>query len=160
VTRFAELLAALVRSDVKFILIGGVAAAAHGSARNTQDIDIVYERSTANLERIVAALEPYNPYLRDAPPRLPFRLDVGTLRAGLNFTLTTDVGWLDLFAEIPGGGTYSELLDSSIEVELFGFRCRILDLDGLIRAKRATGRPKDLETIAELESIRGVPKGR
>jgi hypothetical protein len=110
----------------------------------------------ANLARIVAALEPYNPYLRDAPPRLPFRLDVRTLRAGLNFTLTTDAGWLDLFAEIPGGGTYSELLASSIDVELFGFRCRILDLDGLIRAKRATGRPKDLGTIAELEAIRGV----
>jgi predicted nucleotidyltransferase len=111
----------------------------------------------ANLACIVTALEPYNPYLRDAPPGLPFRLDVGTLRAGLNFTLTTDAGWLDLFAVIPGGGTYSEMLDSSIEVELFGYRCRILDLDGLIRAKRASGRPKDLETIAELESIRRGP---
>ena len=70
-TRFAELLAALARSDVKFILIGGVAAAAHGSPRNTQDIDIVYERSMANLARIVTALEPYNPYLRDAPPDFP-----------------------------------------------------------------------------------------
>jgi hypothetical protein len=154
VTRFAEVLGALVRGNVDFILIGGVAAVAHGSPRTTQDIDIVYERSIANLERLFTALEPYNPYLRDAPPGLPFRLDVATLKAGLNFTLTTDAGWLDLFAEIPGGGTYNDLRVSSIEVELFGFRCRILDLDGLIRAKRASGRPKDLETIAELESIR------
>lgn len=157
-TRFAELLGALVGAEVKFILIGGVAAVAHGSPRATQDLDVVHERSASNLDRLIRALSPLEPYLRGAPSGLPFRFDAATLKAGLNFTLTTKAGWLDLFAEIPGGGGYEDLLPDSIEVEVFGFQCRILDLDGLIRVKRAAGRPKDFEAVAELESIRDAKR--
>src|SRR5207249_8667496 len=55
-------------------------------------------------------LTPYHPYLRGAPPGLPFRWDAQTLERGLNFTLTTDLGALDLLGEITGGGRYAELL--------------------------------------------------
>jgi len=154
VTRFGELLQKLVDEGVEFIVVGGVAALAHGSPRSTQDIDVVYERSLKNLDRLVRALQPVRPYLRGAPPNLPFRLDVDTLRAGLNFTLTTDLGWIDLLGEIAGGGTYQDLFPATVTVNLFGFACRVLDLEKLIAAKRAAGRPKDLEAIAELESIR------
>ena len=94
-TRFAELLQTLATAGVDFILVGGVAAAAHGSPRATQDIDIVYGRKRDNLERLVKALAPLEPYLRGAPPGLPFHLDLDTLRAGLNFTLVTNLGWID-----------------------------------------------------------------
>lgn len=153
-TRFAELLGALVKAEVRFILIGGVAAAAHGSPRATQDLDIVYRRNPSDLDRLLAALSPHAPYLRGAPPGLPFRFDVATLRYGWNFTLTTELGWLDLSAEIPGGGRYEDLLPFSLDIEVFGFRCRVLDLEALIRTKRAAGRPKDFEAVAELEAIR------
>ena len=152
-TRFGDLLGTLASAGVDFVLVGGVAAVAHGSARSTQDLDIVYRRDPDNLQRVVNALGPHHPYLRGAPPGLPFRLDVETLRAGLNFTLTTDLGWIDLLGEIIGGG-YKELNSHSIEVEAFGTRCRVVDLETLIRTKKLAGRPKDLEAIAELELLR------
>jgi predicted nucleotidyltransferase len=154
VTRFADLLHILASADVEFILIGGVAAIAHGSPRSTQDVDVVYRRSAPNLQRLVAALGPYHPYLRGAPSGLPFRFDVETLKAGLNFTLVTDLGWIDLLGEITGGGGYGDLIAHAVAVEAFGIRCNVLDLETLIRTKRFAGRPKDFEAIAELESLR------
>ena len=74
----------------------GVAATIHGSARVTQDLDIVYARTPENFARLVAALAPHAPYLRGAPPGLPFRWDAETIRRGLNFTLTTTLGDVDL----------------------------------------------------------------
>lgn len=153
-TDFETLLGALVDNDVEFIIVGGVAATIHGSARLTQDIDIVYVRGDDNLGRVVAALEPFEPYLRGAPPGLPFEWSVSTLDRGLNFTLTTTVGDIDLLGEITGGGRHEDLLPHSFPVELFGHRCRCLDLSWLIKVKRAAGRPRDLETIAELEALR------
>ena len=99
----------------------------------------------------MTALSPHAPYLRGAPPGLPFRLDLETLRAGLNFTLTTALGPIDLLGEIAGGGSFQKLERDTIVLGLFGIDCRCVDLDTLIRLKRAAGRPKDLETIAELE---------
>jgi len=153
-TRFGELLRVLGSSGVDFILVGGVAAAAHGSARTTQDIDIVYRRAEDNYQKLAGALAPMHPYLRGAPAGLPFRLDLATIRGGLNFTLTTDLGWIDLLGEIAGGGNYENLIAHSIPVEAFGVHCQVLGLDALIDAKKSAGRPKDLEAIAELESLR------
>jgi hypothetical protein len=152
-TDFDALLAALGRHGVAFIVVGGAAAIAHGSARLTQDLDIVYERSPANLDRLVAALAEHKPYLRGAPPGLPFLWERATLARGLNFTLATSVGDIDLLGEIPGGGAYRELLPGAIELHLFQTHCLCLSLPQLIRAKRAAGRPRDLEALAELEAI-------
>jgi predicted nucleotidyltransferase len=154
VTRFDELLRLLRAGGVQFILVGGVAATAHGSARHTEDLDVLYDRDPANVARLVAALAPHSPYLRGAPPGLPFRWDVETIRHGLNFTLTTSFGSLDLLGEIAGGGFYRDLLPESMEISIFGVTCRCIDLPALIRVKRAAGRPKDLEAIAELEALR------
>lgn len=153
-TRFAQLLRRLVEGRVELIVIGGIAGVAHGAARATYDLDVLYRRSPDNLERIARALQDLSPYLRGAPPGLPFRLDPPTLRSGLNFTLTTDWGDLDLLGEIAGGGSYEDLLADAVEVTLFGVSCRCLSLDRLIQVKRAAGRPKDLEAIAELEALR------
>ncbi len=93
---FARLLGALSAQRVEYILIGGAAAIAHGSSRFTQDLHIVYQRGPENLERLVNALSPHAPYLRVAPPGLPFNLDLATLKSGLSFTLTTKLGHADL----------------------------------------------------------------
>ncbi len=152
-TDFARLLVTLGAHQVDFIVIGGAAAIAHGTSRFTQDLDIVYDRSSENLQRIVAALNEFRPYLRGAPPGLPFQWDRAALSRGLYFPLTTSIGDLDLFGEIPGGGTYNDLAGQAIELQLFGTRVLCLSLTQLIHAKRATGRPKDLEALAELEAI-------
>ncbi len=151
--QFKTLIPLLVNTGARFILVGGAAAIAHGSSRLTNDLDIVYDRSPQNMERMVDALKPYQPYLRGAPPGLPFRWDVETLASGLNFTLTTSLGNLDLLGEITGGGTFEDLVPHSIPIELFGVSCLCLNLEKLIEVKRAVGRPKDLEVIAELELI-------
>ena len=147
-------LAALTGGGVEFIVIGGVAATIHGSARLTRDIDIVYRRTDENITRLVATLQPLDPYLRGAPPGLPFHFDAKTVRAGLNFTLTTSLGDLDLLGEVAGGGAYEALLAHADERQVYGVRIRCVDLPTLIHLKRSAGRPKDLEAIAELEKLR------
>ncbi|MEO1171603.1 MAG: hypothetical protein AAFX94_06075 [Myxococcota bacterium] len=157
-TQFESLITALVDGGVEFILVGGLAGAAHGSARATQDVDVVYARTPSNIRAVVRALSPHSPYLRGAPPGLPFVFDEETVRRGMNFTLVTALGDIDLLGEITGGGNYSDLLGSIVVLELFGRDCPCLDLDTLISVKRAAGRPKDLEAIAELEMIRDHAK--
>ncbi len=71
----------------------------------------------------------------------------------MNFTLDTDAGQVDLLGEITGGGDYEALLPFTITVELYGVECRCLELRKLIEVKRAAGRPKDFDAIAELEAI-------
>jgi predicted nucleotidyltransferase len=153
VTDFRRLLMALAEGGVEFIVVGGVAAAAHGAARTTLDLDVVYRRTSENIAKLVAALRPLGPYLRGAPPGLPFAWDERTITNGLNFTLVTEAGEIDLLGEIIAGGGYQALEGRSIELDLFGRRCRCIALDELIRVKRAAGRPKDLEAIAELEKL-------
>ncbi len=131
----------------------GGAATAHGSARLTQDLDVVYRRTADNIGRLAAALAPQAPYLRGAPGGLPFRLDADTIHRGLNFTLSTKLGDLDLLGEITGGGNYDDLLPDTVELALFGAKCRCLSLRRLIEVKRAAGRPRDLEAVAELEAL-------
>jgi predicted nucleotidyltransferase len=150
---FDRLLPVLVEAGVEFILVGGLAGVVHGAARLTYDVDLVYARSRANYEHIIAALSPHQPYLRDAPPGLPFSLDISTLRNGLNFTLTTALGDIDLLGEIAGGGTYENLLPHCQPIEAFGVTFQCVNLPKLIELKRAAGRPKDFEAIAELETL-------
>ena len=94
-----------------------------------------------------------SPYLRDAPSGLPFTWDLTTVRSGLNFTLTTSLGNVDLFGEVVGGGNYEDLLPYTDELELYESHCRVVSLERLIQLKRAAGRPKDLEMIAELQAL-------
>lgn len=159
ITPLERLIVTLGDHDVNYIVVGGVAARAHGSSRLTDDLDIVYARDTANLGRIVSALAGLHPYLRGAPLGLPFEWSAATLRAGLNFTLTTDAGAIDLLGEITGGGGYDELIPHTLTVEAFNCTLQLLDLQWLIRVKRAAGRPKDFETVAELELLLSEGRG-
>jgi len=108
----------------------------------------------------VSALQNVSPYLRGVPAGLPFRWDRETISRGLNFTLTTELGSIDLLGEITGGGSYDDLLSDCVRVSVFGMGCLCLGLERLIHVKRAAGRPKDLETVAELEAIREEQSGR
>lgn len=153
-TEFKKLIQVLLESQVEFIIIGGAAATAHGSARLTLDLDILYRRSDENISNLVHALRPFSPYLRGAPPGLPFVWSAETIRSGLNFTLITSIGAIDLLGEVTGGGNYESMQLETTPLELFGFRTKCLTLDALIRIKRACGRPKDLEVIAELEALK------
>ena len=112
-----------------------------------------FEGLLRRLRDADSALEPLSPYLRGAPPGLPFRLDAQTLARGLNFTLTTAMGDLDLMGEVAGGGTYQQLLSNTRRIRVFDVEIDVVTLPQLIRLKRAAGRPKDLEALAELELL-------
>lgn len=139
---------------VQYIVIGGWAAIIHGVARSTLDVDVVYSRTPQNIQRLAAALKDWKPYLRGAPPGLPFRWDAPTIEAGLNFTLTTQIGNIDFLGEVAGGGRFEDLLPFTQEAIRAGVTCRVVTLEKLIHLKRAAGRPKDLEAVAELEAVR------
>jgi predicted nucleotidyltransferase len=138
----------------EFIVVGGMAMVSYGSATITGDLDLCYRRTSDNLERLVRALRPLGPRLRGAPPGLPFLWDARTLRNGLNFTLTTDVGDVDLLSELSGIGGFDALLPQAEALEIAGQRTLIIGLEQLISAKRAAGRPKDLIHVQELEEIK------
>ena len=125
----------------------------------TQDLDVVYRKTRDNVRRLVEALRPLKPYPRGAPAGLPFRWDTQTVWNGLNFTLATESGPIDVLGEIAGATEYGDLEANSSIVEVYGVTCRCLNLDKLIEVKRAAGRPKDYLAIAELEAIREEREG-
>ena len=152
--KLVELLKRLVDGSVRFSVIGGVALIARGVQRATEDLDIAYARDRENLTRLAAALAPIHPRLRGVPGDLPFVLDVPSLRSGLNFTLDTDLGPLDLLGEVAGLGSFEHVDAASSELEIAGASILVLTLDGLERAKRAAGRPKDLVDLGYILALR------
>jgi hypothetical protein len=149
-TNFAAAIKALSEAGVEFVVVGAYAAVAQGSSQITRDLDICYQRSRDNLNRLAAALAPYHPRLRGAPDGVPFFLDQCTLSQGMNFTLETDLGDIDL----SGVGQFREVASDAICVPLHGVSCRVASLDAIIRSKRAAGRPKDLVALPELEALK------
>jgi predicted nucleotidyltransferase len=152
-TRFAAILNVLADARVKFVLIGGYAAMLHGSTYLTRDLDICYERTAGNLDRLATALAALHPRLRGAPEGVSLVLDARALRQGMNFTLETDAGDLDLLGELTEVGTYSNVIGNADTVELSGRLIHVISLDELIRSKRAAARPKDLNVLPELEAL-------
>jgi hypothetical protein len=150
---FIRAVQTLVDAGVEFVIIGGWSAILNGSSYVTNDLDICYSRQRENLKRLSAALAPYRPRLRDLPPDLPFIWDDQTLVNGTVFTLATDLGVIDLLAEVAGLGGFEDVKATSVRVQAFDREVWTLDLRGLIRSKRAAGRPKDLQILPELEGL-------
>jgi hypothetical protein len=130
---FRHLLETLVKADVRFVVIDCVA--------------------------LVLALAPHHPHLRGAPSDLPFIWDAQTLRSGLNFTLKTDLGDLDVLGEVTGIGRYDAVAQLAADQEVAGLRLAVLSLDGLERARRAAGRVKDLLDLEEIAEIKRQSSG-
>lgn len=148
------LIAALVNQPVEFVLIGGLAMRALGSAHVTDDLDVCYNRTPENAVALAAALAPFHPYLRGAPRGLPFRFDAPAILAELNFTLTTDLGDVDVLGEVAGVGNYEQVFAQSQEQLFYEMPVRVLSVSGLIAAKKAAGRVKDRLHLLELEELK------
>ena len=153
-TDVQRLLDVLHAAGVDFVVVGGVALVLRGSSRVTLDLDLCYARHAENLRRLAAALAPHHPRLRGAPSDLPFFWDERTLASGLNFTLTTDLGDLDILGEVAGVGGYAQVSAGASELVVGDTSIQVMDLDTLERSKRAAGRVKDLLDLAEISEIR------
>ncbi len=157
---FETILAALVARDIRFVLIGGVAATIHGSARFTNDIDVCYDTAPDNVDLLVALLTEWRAYLRGVEPGLPFILDLRTFRTTPLLTLTSTVGAIDLLDIVPGVGDYRAAVAGSELVQIGATTFRSLTLEALIASKKAVRRKKDLEQLIELEAILAVRRKR
>lgn len=147
------LLERLVAAGVDFVVIGGIAGTAHGSAYVTNDLDIAYGRTEENLARLVEVLREVHATLRGAPTGVPFLLDAKTLAAGDNFTFDTDFGAFDILADPAGAPSYGELRKAADVFEIGALEVPFASLDHLIRMKDATGRPRDRERSMEYRTL-------
>ena len=154
-----ELIGALVRAGVDFVVIGGVAVVVQASPRFTRDLDITYATDTANLERLGALLVALDARLRGVEDDVPFTPDARTLRHAQMLTLTTRNGALDLLVDPPGSPGYPALRRHADVVDLDGAPVRIASLEDLIEMKRAAGRPQDEIDIESLEVARSRIRG-
>ncbi len=145
-------------TGARVVLIGGMAAVAMGVPFVTQDVDFCYDSDSENRARLVDALAPLAPRLRvegmpdEVAHTLPWRWDERTLRDSPNLTLQTDAGPIDLLSQVDGLGGYPEVLREAATVRFDELDVAVLDLAGLMKAKRAAGRAKDLAMLPLLEA--------
>jgi predicted nucleotidyltransferase len=151
---FAALIRALVARDVQFVVIGGVALILHGSSYITTDIDLAFERTRENAQRLAAALGPFQPRPRGFPADLPYVFDAQAIVSGQIMTLQTSIGSVDLLGEVPGIGTFEQVVSQSETVVEDGMTFRILSIDALIVSKRTANRAKDVPGLLELEALK------
>ena len=157
---FASMLSGLTKKKVKFVVVGGVAAAAHGSSRVTNDLDICYDAAdAANIQALASILRAWHAYPRAVQEGLPFIMDDRTLRNAPILTLTTNEGDIDVMDRIAGVGAYDAVRTHSQKISALGVSFRVLDLPSLIKAKRAAGRPRDFDHLPELEALLALRNG-
>lgn len=132
----------LARNHVEFIVIGGVAAVLSGAPISTFDLDIVPERSPANLDRLLSALRELDARYRDPGGRI-LRPEAQALAGVGHHLLMTRAGPLDVLGQVVGGRGYQELSPTSHDVSLGDTTVRVLDLAMLIQLKEELGRDKD-----------------
>lgn len=149
-----RILQTLARHKVQFVLIGGQAAIAHGSPSVTFDLDICYQRSPQNLERLASALKERSARLRGVEDDVPFILDAKTIEMGDHFTFETDAGSFDCLGTPSGVNGYEDLASAASPVDFDGMSVLVASLDDLIRMKQAAGRPKDLIEVEVLGALR------
>ena len=157
---FASMLSGLTKKKVRFVVVGGVAAAAHGSSRVTNDLDICYDAAdAANIQALASILRGWHAYPRAVQEGLPFIMDDRTLRNAPILTLTTNEGDIDVMDRIAGVGAYDAVRTHSQKISALGVSFRVLDLPSLIKAKRAAGRPRDFDHLPELEALLALRNG-
>jgi hypothetical protein len=145
-----QLLQVLIRHDVHFVVIGGIAMRFHDPDRLTRDLDICYERTRANCRSLARALASMDAHSRAASD---VRLDESTLMHGAArfFMLVTRFGWLDLLPVPTGTQGYEELVSDAELVDIDGIRMLIASRQALLRMKRAADRAIDRKDVLFLE---------
>lgn len=146
----SALIEGLIEADVKFILVGGLAAVIQGAPVTTMDVDIVHSQSSENIVKLFAFLKSISAFYRRPDDKIikPKKEDL----SGMGHTLlTTRLGPLDVLAVIEGGKSYEDLLEHTVEIEFRGHTIHVLDLEVLIELKRTSNDSKDKQRLPVLE---------
>jgi len=155
-----DVIRVLLDAEVEFVVIGGIAAIAHGVSYVTRDFDAVVPLSVENCRRILAALAPYSPRFYQAHGKPAVTRTAEELSEFRNLYLETSLGIVDLLGSLPPIGDYSAAAAAAVPMVLEGRTCRVLSLDDLIAVKAFVGRPKDKAVEVELRAIRERLKRR
>ncbi|MCC6662493.1 MAG: hypothetical protein IT375_02055 [Polyangiaceae bacterium] len=157
--RFLRLIEVLTRHQVRFVVVGGVAAVLQRVPVATQDFDIVHDRSEDNVQRLLAALAELGAVYRGDPRNL--RPGETHLRGPGNQLLQAGNLMFDVLGAIDWAGGYDDLLPHSELLEVGDHSVRVLTLEKLIDVKRHLSRPKDKLMLMHLEAaLEEREKGR
>jgi hypothetical protein len=157
---FVNLLERLANNGVDFVVVGGFAGVVHGCTYVTQDVDICCDFSPANLLVLQKAISDLDPVHRMTPKRLKLKLTEETCAQFKNLYLDTKEGQLDCLSFIDGLGDYVRAKQESELIEIEDTKMHVLNLDALIRTKKAMNRPRDRLAIVQLEGIKRLRQER
>ena len=155
-----DMLDELRRREIRFVLVGGLAGVAHGSAYKTDDLDACYDTAEDNVDKLLQLLKDWEAYPRGWPPGLSWYLDRRTFATTPILTLSTRDSDIDLLDYVAGVGDYHACLAASKPVKISGGTIDVINLDALITAKKAAGRSKDRERLVELEALQAMLEQR
>jgi hypothetical protein len=150
---FDQLLARLVRADIRFVVIGGLALGSWGVIRGTKDCDIVPDPTSENLDRLAGVLADLGGHVQLGESLLGSERSIAALlRSGERALIATQLGDLDVVQGLDGVPSYDELRASAIDVEIADVSIPICALEHLRTMKRAAGRPRDLVDLEDLDA--------
>ena len=150
-----KLLQKLLESEIDFVLIGGFAAVVHGVTLVTQDLDICTAITAEKVEKLRQSLNDLHPVHRMNPNAKHSFLEYPKEIKGLNnIYLETDLGILDILSETQPAGTFDQLKSRASEIAVYGYKCKVISIDDLIKVKEVMKRPKDLQAAQELRIIK------
>jgi hypothetical protein len=146
----SAILEGLIKAEVKFILVGGLAAVVQGAPVTTLDVDIVHHRSAENIVKLLSFLKSVGAFHRRPDDKImePIEQDISGEGHAL---FSTRLGPLDVLAVIEQGKTYDTLLEHTVDVEFRGNTIKVLDLKMIIELKRSSNDPKDKHRLPLLE---------
>jgi hypothetical protein len=149
----AEILRALARHEVDYVLIGGLAVQTHGHVRTTQDVDLFPAPDDVNLARLARALEALGPVPAGMTARPPgWAVGAKSLAADV-LALDTRAGGIDVHRRPSGAAPYAEVRARALVVTVLGIEVAVAGLDDLIAMKRASGRPIDRGDVSALTEV-------
>jgi predicted nucleotidyltransferase len=148
-----ELFRALAEQGVDYLVIGGVAAQVHGRRRTTKDLDVIPAPDSENFERLTAALVALDAHPAELGPAAPTPTAEQLRIASIVPPLSTRHGDLHILNDVPGATAYAGMRARALTTDLDGIALRIVGVDDLIRMKRASGRPSDIEDIEAVTAV-------
>ena len=145
-TPYEKLLAKLAQSEVKFIIVGGVAVALNGFVRTTEDVDILIESSGQNVQRLLGALSNFGQGHASELSPADFSDSEGAVRIIEDFPL-------DVFT-VMRGKHYPDLIASTKSTRIGDVDLCYLDAEALIALKMDSQRDQDRIDVSALRSLR------
>jgi len=158
-----DLLRALVRAHVDFVVVGGVAVVQHGYSRTTCDLDVVPDPSSANIGRLWDALSDLDARPADLPGIRPDEHAVAFSRESLELggsrELETRFGLLHvlqhLFGKVESAEDYARLRERAEPIRYDFGTVRFVGYEDLVDLKYLAGREQDMTDIRALAEARG-----